>query len=230
MQALVVEHDPLSTPERVGDHLLTRGISLDPFVVVEDMENPAVSAEFPEAGRHDLVVLMGAPWSIYEKRCQGWVQPELEFIRSTVDSGTPILGICFGAQALSAAMGGTVEQSAVAEYGWGPVYSSSTWIPSGPWFQFHHDSFTLPPGAVELARNDAGIQAYRLGRGLGVQFHPEMTADLLASWCEAGGDRELIEAGLDPNQVIEETKLRSEESQPALGRMLDWFLDEIAPS
>ncbi len=230
MRALVVEHDPLSTPERVGDHLLTRGISLEPFVVVEDMENPAVSTEFPTTGDHDLVVLMGAPWSVYEERCQGWVRPELEFIRSTVASGTPILGVCFGAQALSAAMGGAVQQSAVAEYGWGVIESSSPWIPSGPWFQFHHDSFTLPHGAVELGRNDSGIQAYRLGRGLAVQFHPEMTADLLASWCEAGGDRELIEAGLDPNDVIEETKLKSEESQPALERMLDWFLDEIAPS
>lgn len=196
--------------------------------MVEDMDNPAVTATFPEPAAHDLVVLMGAPWSVYEERCQGWVQPELAYIRDSLEANVPILGICFGAQAMSAAMGGTVRESTIPEYGWGVIDSTVPQISPGPWFQFHHDSFTLPVGAVELATNISGAQAYQLGRSLAVQFHPEMTADLLASWCEAGGEQELIDAGRDPNQVIEETKLRSEESQPALERMLDWYLEEIA--
>jgi hypothetical protein len=56
-----------------------------------------------------------------------------------------------------------------------------------------------------------------------------MTAELLASWCRVeGGAEELIEAGRDPDRLIEESRLREIESQPGLERMLDWFLEEVA--
>ncbi|MDP9495793.1 MAG: type 1 glutamine amidotransferase [Actinomycetota bacterium] len=228
MRALVIEHDPLSTPERVGAHLERRGATLEPFVVVEDIRDPAVSATFPENGSHDLVVLMGSPWSVYEDRVQGWVVPELEFIRRQVSSGIPVLGICFGAQAMSAALGGQVTRSARPEYGWVSIDSDADPIAPGPWFQYHHDEFTLPPGGVELARNPSGLQAFRIGRNLAVQFHPEMTASLISSWSEVDGAVEMVEAGIDPDQVIEESRLLERTTQPALERMLDWFLDEIA--
>jgi hypothetical protein len=55
-----------------------------------------------------------------------------------------------------------------------------------------------------------------------------MTPELIASWCIAGGDRELIGAGVDPDQLIEESARQAVETQPALERMLDWWLDDIA--
>ena len=88
MRTLVVEHDPLSTPERVGAHLEKRGATLEPFVVVEDIADPAVTATFPE-DPYDLVVLMGSPWSVYEDRVQGWVGPELDFVRSGWPPASP---------------------------------------------------------------------------------------------------------------------------------------------
>jgi GMP synthase-like glutamine amidotransferase len=228
VRTLVVEHDPLSTPERVGAHLEKKGARLEPFVVVDDIADPSVGNPFPDDG-YDLVVLMGSPWSVYEDRVQGWVQPELSFIRRTVESGKPLLGICFGAQAMSAALGGSVRQTDRPEYGWTSISSSTDVIADGPWFQFHHDEFTLPPGAIELARNDSGIQAFRTGRALGTQFHPEMSGELLASWCEIpDGAKELVEAGHDPDRMIEESRLKAVESQPALERLLDWFLEEVA--
>jgi GMP synthase-like glutamine amidotransferase len=228
VRTLVVEHDPLSTPERVGAHLEKRGATLIPFVVVDDIGDPAVTATFPD-DRHDLVVLMGSPWSVYEDRVQGWLAPELDFIRSRIGAGVPMLGICFGAQAMSAALGGSVSHAARPEYGWTEVSSTTEQIANGPWFQFHHDEFTVPEGAVELARNESGVQSFRTGRALAVQFHPEMSGDLLASWCRVeGGAQELIAAGRDPDELIEESRYREVESQPGLERMLDWFLDEVA--
>ena len=228
MKTLVVEHDPLSTPERVGAYLEKRGAKLEPFVVVGDIADPAVTATFPD-DPYDLVVLMGSPWSVYEERVQGWLGPELDFVRTRLAAGVPMLGICFGAQTMSAALGGEVKHAAMPEYGWTEVGSATKQIEQGPWFQFHHDEFTVPPGAVELARNESGVQAFRAGRGLAVQFHPEMTADLLASWCRVeGGVEELVEAGRDPDDLIEESRLRESESQPGLERLLDWFVDEVA--
>jgi GMP synthase-like glutamine amidotransferase len=226
VRALVIEHDPLSTPERVGEHLERRGIALDPFVVVEDGSDPKVTTVFPDTG-HDLVVLMGSPWSVYDPRARGWVAPELDFIGRLAKAGVPMLGICFGAQAMAASLGGSVAPSARPEYGWGGVGSLVGPIAEGPWFQFHHDEISPPGAAVELARNASGTQAFRLGRGLGVQFHPEMTARLLASWYPAGAADALVEVGVDPDRLLEESEARAVESQPALERMLDWFLDEV---
>jgi GMP synthase-like glutamine amidotransferase len=212
----------------VGAHLEKRGANLESFVVVEDIADPAVTATFPE-DPYDLVVLMGSPWSVYEERVQGWVGPELDFVRRRLAAGVPMFGICFGAQTMSAALGGKVTHAVRPEYGWTEVGSATEHIAEGPWFQFHHDEFTVPPGAIELARNESGVQSFRAGRGLAVQFHPEMTADLLASWCRVeGGVEELVEAGLSPHDLIGESRLQEIESQPALETLLDWFLDEVA--
>jgi GMP synthase-like glutamine amidotransferase len=198
------------------------------LVVVEDIDDPSIGNSFPDGDGYDLVVLMGSPWSVYEDRVQSWVEAELSFIRRRMDAGSPLLGICFGAQAMSAALGGSVRHAARPEYGWSTIESSTEHIATGPWFQFHHDEFSLPPQAIELAHNDSGIQAFRTGRSLATQFHPEMSDELLASWCEIeSGAEELIRAGHDPGRLIEESKARAIESQPALEHMLDWFLEEI---
>ncbi|HSK07474.1 MAG TPA: aminotransferase, partial [Acidimicrobiia bacterium] len=157
----------------------------------------------------------------------GWVAPELDFISRLAGAGVPMLGTCFGAQAMAAPLGGAVAPSARPEYGWGGVGSLVGAIAEGPWFQFHHDEISPPGAAVELARNASGTQAFRLGRGLGVQFHPEMTAPLLASWYSAGAAEAVAANGVDPDLLLEETGARVVESQPALERMLDWFLDEV---
>lgn len=227
VRALIIEHDPLSTPERLGEHLERRGFSLDHFVVVEDIEDPEVTVEFPGLDGHDVVVLMGSPWSAYDPRVQGWVRPEIEFVRRHLDRGTPLLGICFGAQLMSAGLGGVVSPSSRPEYGWGNIDSDVPAIASGPWFQYHGDEFTLPSGATSVGRNESGLQAFIAGRSLAVQFHPEVTAELIASWCEVGGDEKLIEAGIDPDALIEETGHLSRASQPALEEMVDWWLDGI---
>ncbi|HEU4895336.1 MAG TPA: gamma-glutamyl-gamma-aminobutyrate hydrolase family protein [Acidimicrobiia bacterium] len=224
MRALIIEHDPLSTPERVGEHLESLGVELEPFVVVEDIDDPEVTVSFPDPVGWDLVVLMGAPWSAYDPRVAGWVGPEMEFARRLLDRGTPTLGICFGAQIMSASLGGTVSPSDRPEYGWGTIESDEPAIASGPWFQYHGDEFSLPAGAKMLASNASGLQAFSFGPSLAVQFHPEVTPSLLESWCAVGGDRKLIEAGIDPEALIEETSLMAPASQDALERMVDWWL------
>ena len=135
-------------------------------------------------------------------------------------------GICFGAQIISACLGGTVSPSLRPEYGWGTIESDESAIASGPWFQYHEDEFTLPEGATRLAYNDSGLQAFSYEHSLGVQFHPEVTAPLLESWCAVGGDRKLIDAGIDPGELIEETSRLAPVSRLALEELLDWWLDD----
>jgi hypothetical protein len=104
-----------------------------------------------------------------------------------------VFGICFGAQALARALGGSVVRAAHPEIGWTSIDSDvPELIEAGPWFQWHSDRFTLPPGAVELARNAVAVQAYRVGRSLGVQFHPEVARAGIARWVGNGETRRRV--------------------------------------
>jgi GMP synthase-like glutamine amidotransferase len=126
---------------------------------------------------------------------------------------------------MSTSLGGTVSRSSRPEYGWTEIESDEPAIAAGPWFQYHADEFTLPAGAAPLARNASGLQAFSHGRSLAVQFHPEVTPALIESWNEAGGDRKLTEVGIDPVALVEEVDRLAHVTQPALERMLDWWLD-----
>ena len=108
-----------------------------------------------------------------------------------------MLGICFGAQALCAALGGRVEAMERKEIGWTLVDSlDHSVIPVGPWLEFHRDRCLLPATATVLARNDAGVQAFRIGRHLAFQFHPEVDGPQLKRWLDAGGDEDAERLGL----------------------------------
>ncbi len=128
-----------------------------------------------------------------------WLGAELDLLARAVGAGTPVLGICFGAQALSRVLGGTVARAPRSERGFVRLGTADPGVlPAGEWMQFHDDAFTLPAGARALARNDVGVQAFTIGPHLGVQFHPEITpaafAAWEAAWVDAGRAGELAAA------------------------------------
>ena len=155
----------------------------------------------------DHVVVLGAVWSVYDDSPgRAWIADELAWLRRADQAGVPVLGICFGAQALAAAFGGRVEAAARKEIGWAMVDSSDPGlIPPGPWLEFHGDRCLPPRQAEVLARNDVGVQAFSLGRHLAVQFHPEADGAQLRLWMEAGGREEAEQAGTDPDRFLAET-------------------------
>src|SRR2546426_422783 len=78
--------------------------------------------------------------------------------------------------------------------------------PSGPWLEWHYDRFAVPPGAVQLAHSEVGPQAFRLGRSLGVQFHPEATARMIEGWLDLGGDVHCAQQGIDPQELLSQAR------------------------
>ena len=101
-----------------------------------------------------------------------------------------MLGLCFGGQALAAALGGTVERAPRPELGWTEIETDEPeLVPPGPWLEWHYERFTTPPGATEIARTAAATQAFRHGRHLGVQFHPESTVEIVERWAASDRDR-----------------------------------------
>jgi GMP synthase-like glutamine amidotransferase len=181
-RALVLVHDPApARRERIPGALIpalsTRDIKHDVVSLVREQE-----AE-PDLRDYDLLVVLGSKEAAYDDTLP-WLARELAFVGSAVDRGLPVLGICFGAQLLARHLGGTVGPAARGEFGFTAVETSAPeLVPPGPWLQFHGDAFVPPPG-TEIARNDAGSQAFLAGKVLGVQFHPEITVDSFDSWLE----------------------------------------------
>lgn len=218
MRALVLEHEVTGRPGMVGEILRDRGLDLDELMIGE--------RPFPWGDRPDLIVVMGSVKSVYDD-ADPLIREELEFMAGAIDEGVPILGICFGGQALATVLGGRVEKSPHPEVGWHGIQSDDPdLIPEGPWFQWHYDRITLPPGATEVARNAAAVQAFVLGPHLGLQFHPEVDLEITRSWVAIPED--LAAAGVaDGAALVRESEQRWPEARRMAEQLVDTYLTRI---
>lgn len=231
MRALCVGHDAFSSTGLIGDALRGRGWRVDETVVVPAKRHrtPDVEFTFPDHRGYDLLVPMGAPYSAHDDAGIGrWLGPELRWLAWAVADGTAVFGICFGAQALARALGGSVARAAAPEIGWTTIETDDPGlIAPGPWFQWHYDAFTPPPGATTLARTPAAPQAYRIGRSLGVQFHPEVTPAGIQVWLDNGGTPQARAHGLDPATLLSDSARQADAAQARADTLVDNYLQKI---
>lgn len=135
------------------------------------------------------------------------VQDELEhphllhvkaFLRKLASDQLPCLGICLGGQLLAEIMGGAVHSDHNGEKGCHPLSltraGGEDLLFSGlpdtlVVFHWHNDSFDVPEKTAHLAfSHRCPGQAFRSGNVWGVQFHPEITADILRDWWQPATD------------------------------------------
>jgi GMP synthase-like glutamine amidotransferase len=196
-RVVVVRHHDIDSAGFIGDAFAARGAQLAVHLVPGGGPLPALAGV-------DHAVVLGAASSVSDP--DDWIAAELGWLRRADAAGVPVLGICFGAQALCAALGGQVEAMERMEIGWTTVESAEPGlIPAGPWLEFHGDRCLPPPRATVLARNGAGVQAFRIGRHLAVQFHPEVDGRQLKRWLDAGGAADAQRLGLDPDRLLADT-------------------------
>jgi GMP synthase-like glutamine amidotransferase len=200
MRVVIVRHHEEDSAGFIGAAFEARGAELIEHLFPQDGPLPA-----PDGIDH--IVVLGATFSVYDGGAAlAWIADELAWLRLADEADVPVLGICFGAQALAAAFGGEVEAAARREVGWTVIDSfDRSLIPPGPWLEFHGDRCLPPQQARLLACTDVGVQAFSLGRHLAVQFHPEVDGMQLRLWLDAGGREEAEQAGQDPDQLLAET-------------------------
>jgi GMP synthase-like glutamine amidotransferase len=191
MRLLVVEHQRDAPAGLVEEWAAIRGFELE-------VTRPTQGDAWPALGEHDGIVALGSDCSV-ARTAAPWIAREVAFLRAAHDARVPVLGLCFGAQALARALGGSVAHAVHPEIGW-YRFDAEDEAFAGPFFEWHEDAFTVPPGAEELARSSAGPQAFKLDLSLGVQFHPEVDDRLVAAWLELGRGQ-IAAAALDVDEI-----------------------------
>lgn len=206
MRILLLQHDPLDGPGTLLDWAKERGHSLATCMICE-------GEPLPSPAGFDLLVSLGGPMGAYDEEKHPWLAEEKEYLREAFSSGKRILGLCLGCQLLADALGGKAFRHTCKEFGWQPIeplpegrewFSTASPLPlmdqgrKGTFhaFQWHGDTYTLPPGAIHLARNEAAEHQAFLLKGpsgstvLGLQFHLE--------WTEPMAREALAEPGVAP--------------------------------
>lgn len=188
---LVVQHTTVCPPGRVGDWLVEAGCTLD---VVRPY---AGEAQPDDLSGHAGLVVLGGEMGAYDDQIAPWLPATRALLAQAVTHQVPTLAICLGHQLLAVAAGGRVATSPTGQQGGTPAVGLLPAASSDPLFaevtadavapHWNNDIVAeLPPGAVELARTPAGVQAMRIGPVVwGVQFHPEVDAALVQPWAAA---------------------------------------------
>ena len=122
------------------------------------------------------IVLSGGPASVYADGA-----PQLD--PALFDLGVPVFGICYGFQAMAAALGGTVARTGTSEYGRTELTVTGGALHTGlpqtqPVWMSHGDAVTEAPDGFDVVANSAGapVAAFedRARKLAGVQYHPEV--------------------------------------------------------
>jgi GMP synthase-like glutamine amidotransferase len=214
-RVLIFRHVPFEGAGLLEDVLRGRGIGVE---YADLYLNPAPPP--PDPAGYQGLVFMGGPMSVNDEL--PYLRLEQGFIRDAADAGMPVLGICLGAQLIAAALGGRVRRNPAKEIGWfdircteeaagDPLFAG---IGTETVFHWHGETFDLPPGAVLLASSElCANQAFRAGeRVWGLQFHLEVTPEMIADWClqdENCGDVRELSAPLDPRRNAERLRVLS---------------------
>lgn len=181
---LVFQHVPWEGPHRL----------IDPFDGVVPVEIRHVLTDdtpLPAPSEVRGAIVMGGPMSVNDTEQYPRVAEEIAWLAEAIDQGVPLLGICLGSQLIAKAAGATVGPGPAPEIGWSSLEIldatdplMATLAPQVDVLHWHGEIFTLPEGAVPLARSGpTPLQAFRVGdRAWGVLCHPEVDGRLTELW------------------------------------------------
>lgn len=212
LPVLVFQHAPQETLGTLESHFADAGLSWQMLQLFRE-----VPEELDLSQAAGLVVL-GGPMNVDEVDRYPFLAREVQWIREALRIDLPVLGVCLGSQLLARTLGARVYPNGIKEIGWYPIDLTPAAAadplfaglePRQTVFQWHGDTFDLPDGAVLLASSPlCRHQAFRYGRSAwGLQFHVEMTAELVHDWLDhPDGCPELAALDyIDPDAIRSQT-------------------------
>lgn len=186
MRVLSVTHGP-TVPGGIFEEVVEEaGHELERWSVPDgDAPRPAWA--------YDAVMVFGGSMHPDQDDELHWLGHEEEFLRTVLAEGVPALGVCLGSQMLARAAGAWVAPAREPEIGWlevelTPAGRADPVLGALPErtraFQWHSYTFGIPEGGVELARSPVCSEAFRVGDAWGIQFHAEVTLEMVRTWIE----------------------------------------------
>ena len=180
-----------------------------PFEYVRLWEDDPVSR-----GSATHFVFLGGPMSVNDEVQLPWLKEEKELIRKVVKKGSPVLGLCLGAQLIASAHGAQVYRY-INETGWFPVHPAkdasdvfATFPDPFYVFQMHGETFHLPVGGrLQCSGETVMNQGFRIGSALGLQFHLEMTENLIRDWTKGERKFKKEKIGRETKYFLETSNL-----------------------
>lgn len=228
---LVIIHQPTSETGRVGQILTSYGYKLD-------IRLPSHGEPLPHhLDKHDAVIVFGGPMSVNDDNTLPHIRTELNWIPLVLESKKPYLGICLGAQLLAKVLGAKVSlhPQYMREIGYFPITPT---VEGKPYFnsleyvyQWHNEGFELPAGAVLLATGKTfPNQAFRYGKNAyGLQFHPEMTGELMQRWLERGMEQLTLPGSQSLKEQLHKHRLYGTQGEKWLKTFLPRWINSIEP-
>lgn len=173
----------------------------------------------PSRDDYDAVMVFGGEANVDDDH--DWLREEKAWIGELLERGTPMLGVCLGAQLIAEVAGADVRRLPEPEVGWHEVEGV------GLAFEWHRYGFDRPPpAATEMARNEAGCQAFRLGSAYAIQYHAEVDEPTVMGWIRDYGP----EVGADAEALAAQTR-REIARWNDYGRSLcERFLSSLSPA
>jgi GMP synthase (glutamine-hydrolysing) len=182
----------------IAEALTAAAVAVETRIVVDDPD-----PSLPDPRDLAALVVMGGPMGALDDDAHPGLAAERRLLAAAVEAGVPVLGVCLGMQLLAVALGAALHRNAT-EIGFAPLDVLADDPVLGPLgarpavLHWHGDAVDLPAGATLLARTaQTPVQAFRAGAALGLQFHLEVDAPLLAQWLAAPAmARDLVAHGI----------------------------------
>lgn len=219
-------HVVADATDRDGGYVIDRLVDHGGEVVELDRDD---LTPYDDLGGSELIVLLGSEKAAHEDKWQTSVTAEIRFVRSALQAGTPVMGICYGAQVMARAFGGTSWRADQPELGWARVDTTDPVLcPEGPWGQMHRDVFAPGPTSRVIGTSWRGPQSFvddSFGaRAIAWQFHPEVTPRTYERWVHEGyfGD-----TGEDPKDLIRQAHANAPKARNLADGLTDAALDYL---
>lgn len=192
------------------------------------------SIQLPEQSSFDWLIVMGGPMGVFDENTCDWLPAEKKFILDAINADKTVIGICLGAQLIAHVLGARVYANQQKEIGWFKVQPAikSDEMPflkdfkaEFQVFHWHGDTFDLPAGSTHLFRskvceNQAFLYKEKV---LGLQFHFEVTQELLNEMVINGKDELIISDSIQSAQEIENQPNYFVDNHQKLFQILDYF-------
>jgi GMP synthase (glutamine-hydrolysing) len=181
-----------------------------------------------------LLVVLGGPMGVYEADRFPFLRAEMDVLRARLAADRPSIGLCLGAQLLAAAAGSAVFRGPRGKViGVGPITRAGPLedpllrgLPETfDTVHWHGDTFEPIPGHPLFRGETYPAQGYRVGRSVGLQFHPELGPEGFRDWVEGCRD-DLRRSGRDPDTLLAAGLPRLTAALPVLDRLLETLARE----